>query len=185
MLGYNLYAYCSNNPINYFDEDGCGKLWDRFKVAVKSIGSTMKNAFFEDMSNLSNAAYAFFIEDFVNAYKNPTPGNIAWAALTFIPEGKITKLAKVEKLFKLTKTGERIYNVSKSESKIWKSFNNVKNSVLKTTGTGKNKRYYKWDYTHNDIEVFDHLGNHVGSMDPVTGTIYKGKVIGRNIKKEI
>lgn len=50
----------------------------------------------------------------------------------------------------------------------------------KTNGEkGSKKRYYKWDRTHNDIEVFDADGNHKGSMDPVTGRIIKPAVRGR------
>ena len=75
----------------------------------------------------------------------------------------------------------RITNPSKSESPIWKSFDNVKGSDRKTSGTGKNKRYYEWDNTHNDIEVYDKNGKHLGSMDPTTGEMYKPAVPGRTI----
>jgi len=68
---------------------------------------------------------------------------------------------------------ERKSNVEKQDSKMWKSFDNVKNSKLKTSGKGSKKLYYDWDYTHNDIEVYDKDGNHLGSMDPVTGEMYK------------
>ena len=39
ILGNNLYAYCSNNPVNNCDETGCGKIsnW------IKSIGQKVKN----------------------------------------------------------------------------------------------------------------------------------------------
>ena len=41
--------------------------------------------------------------------------------------------------------------------------------------------YYDWDWTHNDIEVYDRNGKHLGSMDPVTGIIYKDAVKGRTL----
>ena len=43
----------------------------------------------------------------------------------------------------------------------------------------------EWDHTHNDIEVYDRKGIHLGSMDPVTGELYKGPEIGRDIKDKI
>ena len=71
---------------------------------------------------------------------------------------------------------ERLVNPPKGESEIWKSFDNVKGSSTKTDGVGNNKKYYEWDYTHNDIEVYDAKGDHLGSMDPTTGEMYKPPV---------
>ena len=71
--------------------------------------------------------------------------------------------------------------MQKQESPIWKDLEPVKGRDLKTKGIGKNKRFFKWDYTHNDIEVFDSKGNHLGSMHPVTGNMYKPPVLGRRI----
>lgn len=52
----------------------------------------------------------------------------------------------------------------------------------KTNGkSGKKKRYFEWDYTHNDIEFYDGSGNHLGSMDPSTGTVTKPAEKGRYI----
>ena len=76
---------------------------------------------------------------------------------------------------------DRKYNTGKNESPQWRRFENVKNSRLKTTGRGSNQRYYDWDYTHNDIEVYNYRGVHLGSMDPVTGQMYKPPVPGRII----
>ena len=70
---------------------------------------------------------------------------------------------------------------TKGESKIWRDLDNVKGQDRKTSGTGKNKRYYEWDHTHNDIEVYDKKGRHLGSMDPTTGEMYKPAVPGRTI----
>ena len=52
----------------------------------------------------------------------------------------------------------------------------------KTSGNGNNKKYYEWDNTHNDIEVYDKTGKHLGSMAPSTGEMYKSAVNGRTIK---
>lgn len=75
----------------------------------------------------------------------------------------------------------RIKNITKQESVVWKSFNNYKNGI-KTTGKGSGKKYYDWDHTHNDIEVYDNKGRHLGSMNPITRKMYKPAVKGRKIK---
>lgn len=38
------------------------------------------------------------------------------------------------------------------------TLDNVKGKDRKTSGTGSNKKYYEWDHTHNDIEVYDKKG---------------------------
>ncbi|WP_321385096.1 colicin E3/pyocin S6 family cytotoxin [uncultured Enterococcus sp.] len=58
---------------------------------------------------------------------------------------------------------------------------NVKGKDRKFSGKGNKKKYYEWDFTHNDIEVYDKTGRHLGSMDPVTGEMYKPPVPGRTI----
>ena len=73
-------------------------------------------------------------------------------------------------------------NPTKGESEIWKNLNNVKGQDRKTSGVSSNKKYYEWDHTHNDIEVYDKRGHHLGSMDPTTGEMYKPAVPGRTIK---
>jgi len=69
--------------------------------------------------------------------------------------------------------------MDKADSPIWKSLELYRGKI-KTSGTGKKKRSYKWDYTHNDIEVYNHRGEHLGSMDPVSGKMIKPPVAGRN-----
>jgi hypothetical protein len=52
----------------------------------------------------------------------------------------------------------------------------------KTNGEkGKQRRYYEWDHTHGDVEVYDRRGKHLGSMDPETGEMTKPPVKGRKI----
>lgn len=76
---------------------------------------------------------------------------------------------------------ERKKNPEKGDSKVWKDLDNVKGMDRKTSGSGKNKKYYEWDHTHNDIEVYDNKGRHLGSMDLTTGKMYKPPVPGRTI----
>lgn len=107
---------------------------------------------------------------------------VAVGATTATP-GATTMLSSLQNLYDDLQNynSSRKTNPSKSESPIWKSFDNVKGSDRKTSGTGKNKRYYEWDNTHNDIEVYDKNGKHLGSMDPTTGEMYKPAVPGRTI----
>ncbi|WP_425441433.1 colicin E3/pyocin S6 family cytotoxin [Sporomusa malonica] len=74
-----------------------------------------------------------------------------------------------------------MFNVQKQESVVWKSFDSVRGTDRKSAGFGRDKRYYEWDHTHNDIEVYDNKGRHLGSMNPETGEMYKSKVEGRKI----
>jgi hypothetical protein len=43
------------------------------------------------------------------------------------------------------------------------------------------KRLYTWDSLHGEIEVFNSRGKHLGSLDPITGTMIKPAVPGRTI----
>jgi hypothetical protein len=74
---------------------------------------------------------------------------------------------------------QRKFNCEKSESKIWKELDNYRNGYKTNSQKGSNKEYYKWDHTHNDIEVFDHQYYHKGSLNPRTGKLYKDPVKGR------
>ena len=49
----------------------------------------------------------------------------------------------------------------------------------KTNGLqGKAKRFFEWDHTHGDVEVYDGRGRHLGSADPNTGAMTKLAVAG-------
>ena len=42
-------------------------------------------------------------------------------------------------------------------------------------------RWYTWDALHEEVEVFDKRGNHLGALDPVTGILIKPPKPGRCI----
>lgn len=63
--------------------------------------------------------------------------------------------------------------------KFWKALKPFRGKT-KTDGTGKR---YEWDYTHNDVEVYNKRGQHLGSADPETGAMIKPPVPGRKIGK--
>ena len=71
---------------------------------------------------------------------------------------------------------------NKPNSSIWT--NKKPHREKKTNGkTGKKKRYYEWDNTHGDIEVYDARGRHLGTQDPITGEIIKPSVGNGKIEK--
>lgn len=43
------------------------------------------------------------------------------------------------------------------------------------------KRIYTWDFTHEDVEIYNKRGYHLGSADAITGETYKPAVKGRKI----
>jgi len=43
------------------------------------------------------------------------------------------------------------------------------------------KRFFTWDQLHGDIEVFNKIGYHLGSIDPHNGNFLKEAVKGRRI----
>jgi len=71
---------------------------------------------------------------------------------------------------------ERKTNCSKSESPVWKDAHPFKGQYKRNA---KGDEIYKWDYTHNEIEVFNNRGQHVGVKDPLTGLKIKNAVPGR------
>lgn len=80
------------------------------------------------------------------------------------------------------KIGERISNVSKQESPVWRELKPYKGEYKTNT---KGDKFYKWDHLHNDIEVFKNSGGrqkeHIGTMDPTTGRMIRQPVKGRRI----
>lgn len=99
------------------------------------------------------------------------------------PDGQvITGSPSIGPVINMAEKNDRKFNVNKQESKQWNKLDRVKGQDRRTSGTGKDKQYYEWDFTHNDIEVYDSRGRHLGSMDPTTGEMYKPAVEGRTIK---
>ncbi|WP_322780704.1 colicin E3/pyocin S6 family cytotoxin [Frankia sp. Cas4] len=62
----------------------------------------------------------------------------------------------------------RIGKATPAGSSIWKKLKSYKGKFRTNGKSGKVRKYYKWDYTHGDIEVFVSRGKHLGSADPYT-----------------
>ena len=69
---------------------------------------------------------------------------------------------------------ERIVNCSKKDSPVWKGMEHYRGDIKTNGKLGSDKRFYRWDNFHNDIEVYNRRGEHLGSMDPRTGNMYRG-----------
>jgi hypothetical protein len=69
----------------------------------------------------------------------------------------------------------------KSTSPVWRRLKPFRGKTRTNGLSGSKRQYYEWDYTHNDIEVYNRNGVHQGSMDPITGKITKPAVPGRTI----
>lgn len=78
---------------------------------------------------------------------------------------------------------KRIVNPPKSKSPVWKGLKHHKGDIRTNGKSGSEKRFYRWDDKHDDIEVYDKNGKHLGSMDPRIGKIYKKAVSGRDIRE--
>ena len=82
----------------------------------------------------------------------------------------------------LTQTStERKTGVPKQESPIWNELDNVKGKSYKSSGEKKHRKYYEWDHLHDEIEVYDRHGKHLGAMDSVTGEMIKPPKKGRSV----
>ena len=79
------------------------------------------------------------------------------------------------------KNNERVVNCSKKDSPPWKGLKHYRGDIKTNGETGNDRRYYRWDNLHNDIEVYDKNGKHLGSMDPRNGNMYKGPDITNSI----
>ncbi|MDQ1392267.1 MAG: hypothetical protein QOF30_1244 [Acidimicrobiaceae bacterium] len=76
-------------------------------------------------------------------------------------------------------TKERKRPVEKQESPIWRDLKPYRGELKTNDKPGKDKRVYRWDHTHNDIETYDRRGKHLGDIDPVTGKPTKPAKEGR------
>jgi hypothetical protein len=65
-----------------------------------------------------------------------------------------------------------------SQSPIWKGFEQYRGKIKRDR---KKDRYYQWDYRHGDIEEYNSQGEHLGSIDGLTGERTKPAEKGRTI----
>lgn len=126
--------------------------------------------------------------DLLFPMSEPGLENVGLPGPNFLPNlirSEVRGAIREELGFDLGPTGFRkgrtaVLRVEKGESSVWKGLGHYRGNI-KTSGTGKNTRYYQWDHTHKDIEVYDRKGRHLGSMHAETGQMYKDPVSGRKL----
>jgi Cytotoxic len=127
-------------------------------------------------------------------------------ATTFIPIGRLSKLSKISKVANISDKGAGVVKMggkidesvkagkvvkkagqngqvltNAGNSSFWRSTKSFRGKTRTNGESGNAKKYYEWDHTHKDIEVYNKNGNHLGSIDPVTGQQTKPAVLGRKI----
>jgi RHS repeat-associated protein len=70
---------------------------------------------------------------------------------------------------------------SPATSPFWRSLSPYRGKTKTAMFQGKEKRFYEWDYTHCNVEVYDRRGKHIGVADPISGTMIGAAVPGRRI----
>jgi len=68
-----------------------------------------------------------------------------------------------------------------ADSPFWQGLKPYRGKTKTNGESGKRRRYFEWDHTDGDIEVYDGRGNHLGSASPETGEQTKPAVPGRRI----
>lgn len=79
------------------------------------------------------------------------------------------------------KRTERKRSVPRSESPVWADLSKKGKWDKEHKAYKYNNKYYTWDNLHNEIEVFDSKGRHLGVIDPTTGDPIKSAKPGRRI----
>ena len=67
-------------------------------------------------------------------------------------------------------------------NKFWRSLKAFRGKTRTNGLSGRARQFFEWDYTHDDVEVYDSRGRHLGSADPDTGAMTKPAVPGRRIE---
>jgi hypothetical protein len=100
-------------------------------------------------------------------------------------DGVNTRVEALEMRLKALKPGAvaaTAVKLAPADSPIWQGLARYRGQTRTNGAGGGGRQYYEWDFTHGDIEVYDGRGNHLGSMDPVSGEMTKPPVAGRTIE---
>ncbi len=183
----NRYVYVKNNPLNYVDPSGAYYV----DVDWSQLGTGIGQATLGIVEIITGAsltggggagAAAGLVACPVTAGAGCVAGSLSagaatagvglvgvGAATTAVGANNITQAIKFSK----GDLPQRPQKIGPGQSPIWKGLKNVKGTKFKFSGKGKTFRFYRWDYTHGDIEIYDWKWRPLGSMDPLTGKIYR------------
>jgi len=182
--GVNLYGYVGNNPVNLIDPLGLwGIQFGNFNIGFGNPSYVFDSEVWDQTSDSVHTGL-----DAIGAFE-PTPFADGLNGILYGLEGDwgnsgISAAGIVPYLgdtAKLGRQGARVCKIAKGNSSVWKKLKTAKGKT-KTNGLkGKDKRFYEWDHTHGDIEVYDARGKHLGSMDGTTGEMTKPARYNRSI----
>lgn len=97
------------------------------------------------------------------------------------PQISVASIAS-SRIFLLTDLNTIAQNAyTKATSPVWQGFQAWRGGTRINGESGSKKRYYEWDNTHGDVEVYDSNGIHLGCIDAGTGAVTKSPVKGRKI----
>ena len=192
---FNRYVYVKNNPTNYVDPSGEVAWGDLAVGVVKAIGGVLETvagviAATGGIAGTGGGLAACPVSAGLGCAAASGSAAVTTAGAAVAADGALRSangikqvwdaLAQDPKAQRPSQPAERKVNVQKAESPVWQRLDAFKNG-LRRTGQGRSTRYYEWDKLHNDIEVYDRYGRHLGSMDPTTGQIYKAGIPERTI----
>ena len=157
ILSYNLFAYCSNNPINFSDPSGNWKIWGKIKEKVKGFLKGFTSDYISKSSKVSTAVSTAIITG-----KNISVGK-GWTARIDRPNDntKTQKHIHVEK-------GKLRYSQNEDGSKHDGNSSNGSppSSVKKTL---KEKLGWDWD---GNIEKFELEHGRDFTQDPMNSIFF-------------
>ena len=157
IISYNLFAYCSNNPINFSDPSGNLKIWSKIKEKVKGFLKGFTSDYISESSKVSTAVSTAIITG-----KNISVGK-GWTARIDRPNDntKTQKHIHVEK-------GKLRYSQNEDGSKHDGNSSNGSppSSVKKTL---KEKLGWDWD---GNIEKFELEHGRDFTQDPMNSIYF-------------
>ncbi len=183
----NPYDYANQDPVNQFDLDGRWGFHWRSVLTFTVVAAGVIGAVACGVSVVCGVAVG--IAAGAAAYAAENAGTSNWSWTGFGVAAVVGVLLSVPVAPEAT-AGRAVYHsgagmvvkATPASSSVWSRFKAYRGKFRTNGKSGKERRYYRWDYTHGDIEVFDSRGKHIGSADPHTGSICKPRVNGRTME---
>jgi uncharacterized protein RhaS with RHS repeats len=184
----NLYGYVVGDPVNLVDPSGTTSWWIQLADGAGNVAAGFGDSISfgitdwvrEQMGTngvLDKCGKGYFAGEvgafLYDLFKGGSGSIVKSAAKRAAKKGAREAAKEVSEQVRRNKGMER------AESPVWQQLDPYKQGVRTNSQDGRGRRFYVWDHTHRDIEVFDGGGKHLGSIRPDTGEFYKPAVSGR------